>query len=54
MFGPWMRFSLDSTMLAVEAQTVIGLRLMMLAEGGTAPQTEAHLMGCRRGSCWNG
>jgi hypothetical protein len=34
MFGPWIRLSLDTTMLAVEAQTVIGLRLMMLGSGG--------------------
>jgi hypothetical protein len=31
-------------MLAVEAQTVIGLRLMMLGAGGTAAQTELHRM----------
>ena len=40
----WMRLSLDSTMLAVEAQTVIGLRLVMLGAGGTAAQTEVHRM----------
>jgi hypothetical protein len=44
MFGPWMRFSLDSTMLAVEAQIVMGFRLIKLGAGGTAAQTEAHLM----------
>lgn len=31
-------------MLAIEAQTVIGLRLMMLGAGGAAAQTEANLM----------
>jgi hypothetical protein len=44
MFAHWMKLSLDSTMLAVEAQTVIGLRLMMLGAGGTAAQTEVHRM----------
>ena len=44
MFVYWMRLSLDSTMLAVEAQTVIGLRLVMLGAGGTAAQTEVHRM----------
>ena len=44
MFGPWIRLSLDATMLAVEAQIVIGLRLMMLGAGGTAAQAEAHRM----------
>ncbi len=31
-------------MLAVEAQTVIGLRLLMLGGGGGAAQAEAHRM----------
>ena len=44
MFGPWIRLSLDATMLAVEAQTVVGLRLMMLGAGGAAAQAEAHRM----------
>ncbi len=44
MFGPWMKLSLDATMLAVEAQTIIGLRLMMLGAGGAAAQAEAHRM----------
>ena len=50
MFGPWIRLSLDTTMLAVEAQTVIGLRLMMLGSGGAAARAEAHrkLTGCSR------
>jgi len=42
MFGLWMRLSLDAMMLAVEAQTVIGLRLMMFGAGGEAAQAEAH------------
>ena len=44
MFAYWVKLSLGSIMLAVEAQTVIGLRLMMLAAGGTAAQTELHRM----------
>ncbi len=44
MFGPWIQLSLDATMLAVEAQTVIGLRLMLLGAGGAAAQAEAHRM----------
>src|SRR3954470_11251193 len=43
MFGPWIRFCLDATMLAIEAQTVIALRLIiMLGAGGAAAQAEAH------------
>ena len=44
IFAYWIRLSLDSTMLAVEAQTVIGLRLMMLGSGGTAALIEVHRM----------
>ena len=33
MFGPWLRFSLDATMLAVEAQSVIAMRLTSAALG---------------------
>jgi hypothetical protein len=44
MFESWIRLSLDATRLAVEAQTVVGLRLMMLRAGGPAAQAEAHRM----------
>jgi len=44
MFAYWMKLSLDWTLLTLEAQTVIGLRLMMLGAGGTAAQTEVHRM----------
>jgi hypothetical protein len=50
MLAYWMRLSLDSTMLAVEAQTVIGLRLMKLGSGGTAADTEAHRMVAEKAS----
>jgi hypothetical protein len=33
MFGAWLRFSLDATMLAVEAQSVIAMRLASAALG---------------------
>jgi hypothetical protein len=44
MWAYWMKLWLDWTMLAVDAQTVIGLRLMMLGAGGTAAQTEIDRM----------
>ena len=44
MLGAWMKLSLDATMLAVEAQTVIGRRLMILGTGSAAAQSEANLM----------
>ena len=33
MFEPWLRLSLDATMLAVEAQSVIAMRLTSAALG---------------------
>lgn len=44
MFGMWWKMGMDATMLAVESQQVIGLRLAMLAGGGTAAQAEAQRM----------
>jgi len=33
MFGPWLRFSVDATMLAFEAQNVVAMRLTSAALG---------------------
>ncbi len=43
MFGPWLTLASDATLLAVEAQTVIGLRLGQIAMGRGTP-AEAQLM----------
>jgi hypothetical protein len=41
MFGSFMRLAIDTTLLAVEAQTVIGVRLSQLAIGrGTQAETQ--------------
>lgn len=40
MFGPWYAMM----MLAIESNSVIGLRLVKLAGGGTDAHHEAHLM----------
>jgi hypothetical protein len=40
MFRPWYQL----TMLAIESQTVVALRLMKLAGGGTAAADEARRM----------
>ena len=43
MLVPWLRLASDATLLAMEAQTVIGIRLGQIAMGrGTA--AEAQLM----------
>jgi hypothetical protein len=41
---PWTSLAFDSWSLGLEASTVIGLRMMKLAAGGAAAQTEAKLM----------
>jgi hypothetical protein len=40
----WFGLSLDTFQLALEAQTVIGLRLAKIAQGDAAAWTEANLM----------
>jgi len=42
--NPWLRLTLDSWSLGMEASTVIGLRTMALAAGGPAAQAEASRM----------
>lgn len=44
MFGSWWQLGVDSAMLAMESQAVIGLRLAKLAAGGSAAQVEAQRM----------
>jgi hypothetical protein len=43
MFLPFLRLASDATLLAMEAQTVIGLRLTQIAMGRGTP-AEAQLM----------
>ncbi len=43
MFGAWIRLATDTTLLTLEAQSVIGMRLTQLALGQGNP-TEAQLM----------
>ena len=44
MFAPWWKLGLDTAMLAMESQTVIGLRMAKLAAGGGAAQAEVQRM----------
>lgn len=44
MFGAWWKLGIDATLLAMESQQVIGLRLMRLSGGGAVAQAEAHRM----------
>ena len=41
MFKPWMRLAVDATLLGIEAQTVMGIRLSQIALGrGSAAETQ--------------
>lgn len=44
MFGSWWKLGMDATLLAMESQQVIALRLAKLATGGAAAQAEAQHM----------
>ena len=44
MFNSWMKLVFQAAQLSLEAQNVIALRLMRLAEGGTLGVAEAQLM----------
>jgi len=44
MFRNWMPMTSDAVMLALESQSVIGLRLMKLSRGGRAAEAEAMRM----------
>ncbi|NEU13740.1 hypothetical protein G3T14_16600 [Methylobacterium sp. BTF04] len=44
MFGSWWKLGMDATLLALESQQVIGLRMAKLSLGGAAAQAEAQRM----------
>jgi hypothetical protein len=44
MFGSWMKLGWDWTMLAIESQQVVALRMAKLSLGGAAAVTEASRM----------
>ncbi|MET0531010.1 MAG: hypothetical protein ABW003_22180 [Microvirga sp.] len=43
MLGPWIKLTIDTTLLGLEAQSVIGLRLAQIVMGQGSP-AEAQLM----------
>jgi hypothetical protein len=43
MLGPWIKLAIDTTLLGLEAQSVIGLRLAQVALGQGSP-AEVQLM----------
>jgi hypothetical protein len=40
----WLSLSMNAMQLGIEAQSVIALRMMKMAAGGAAAETEARLM----------
>ena len=44
MFSSWYRLALETSMLALESQQVIALRMMKMSVGGSPSQKEARLM----------
>ena len=42
--NPWVKLTMDTWSLGMEASSVIGLRTLKMAAGGQAAQTEAALM----------
>ena len=44
MFNPWLELSLKAVHMGMEAQSVIALRLLRLATGGTRMKAEASRM----------
>jgi hypothetical protein len=44
MFGKWMKLAVETSLLALESQQVIGLRLLKLSFGGTTASREANRM----------
>ena len=49
MFSNWMKFSLSTARLGYEVQTVMTLRMLKLARGGKAAETEARRMVAEKG-----
>jgi hypothetical protein len=44
MKNPWVRVGLDAWLLGFEASSVIGLRILKIADGGAAAEAETRLM----------
>jgi hypothetical protein len=42
--NPWLRLGIDAWSLGAESSAVIGLRVMRMAAGGAAAETEARRM----------
>jgi hypothetical protein len=52
MFNDWLRLTFDATLLGLETQRVVTLRLACLAAGGAAAEAEAQRMVLEKGSAF--
>jgi hypothetical protein len=50
MFNDWLRLTFETTLLGLESQRVVSLRLARLAAGGAAAEAEAQRMVLEKGS----
>jgi hypothetical protein len=48
MLNPWLALTFQATRLTLEAQSMMALRLMKLAGGGAAAQSEANGIGAEK------
>lgn len=52
MLDSWMSLSLSATRMMIDAQSVIGLRLLKIANGGPQAEVEAQRMVIEKGSAF--
>lgn len=52
MFDQWFRLTFDATLLGLESQRVVSLRLACLAAGGAAAEAEAQRMIAEKGAAF--
>jgi hypothetical protein len=52
MFNDWLRLTFDATLLGLETQRVVSLRLACLAAGGATAEAEAQLMVLEKGTAF--
>jgi hypothetical protein len=52
MIDQWLRLTFDATLLGLESQRVVSLRLARLAAGGVAAEAEAQRMVLEKGTAF--
>ena len=52
LFGSWVSLTCDATRMAISAQSVIGLRMVKMAAGGTQAEVEMQRMVAEKSSAF--